>query len=239
MNMKIGNMLQRKRPDTMVQRLGKVVIPLALVVLLSGCGALVTTPPAPIQATASTHVIHPYPTAQGIRTIYQATLTQVYAGWPHDPACAFTSQGLAVHPQQGLAYICLAPTKALTDFSLTATAQQTSGSSTHAYGLVFRHTSPHNYYFFGIDGTGHFTLAVVVNDISHVVLPFTSSSALHNGSHAVNQLQVIMKGKALTLLINGTAVGQATLSTFAQGTVGLRGINNGVVLFTHLTIAYV
>ena len=38
---------------------------------------------------------------------------------------------------------------------------------------------------------------------------------------------------------NGAPVGQATLSTFAGGTVGLRGINNGEVVFQQLLIAQV
>lgn len=121
--------------------------------------------------------------------------------------------------------------------SATALVQQTSGSQSHAFGIAFHHTAPKNYYFFGIDARGRFTLTVVVNDVSHVVLPFTRNMVIHMGMNVTNHLQVIMKGQIATLLVNGSPVGQATLSTFAAGTVGLRGINDGEVIFQQLVIS--
>ena len=117
------------------------------------------------------------------------------------------------------------------------TVQQTSGPPTHAFGIAFRHAAPKSYYFFGIDGRGRFTFTTVVNDVSHTVIPFTPKAAIHTGANARNQLQVIARGQVITLLVNGTPVGQATLSTFASGIVGLRGINDGEVVFQQLSIA--
>jgi hypothetical protein len=59
------------------------------------------------------------------------------------------------------------------------------------------------------------------------------------GMNMTNQLQVIMKGQTTTLLVNGSPVGQATLSTFTSGTIGLRGINDGEVIFHQLSISLV
>lgn len=205
---------------------------------LVGCGTLVTPAPS-LQATASTAVVHPYPTPNGTQTLYSNALTTPAAGWASGPECSFTSNGLVVQPSGGHAYICLAPTASLADVSVTVTVQQTNGLQTHAYGIAFRHAAPKNYYFFGIDGKGRYTLTTVVNDISHTIIPFTAKAAIHSGANATNRLQVIARGNAVTLLVNDAPVGQATLTTYASGTIGLRGINNGSVTFQQLSIAKV
>ena len=46
-----------------------------------------------------------------------------------------------------------------------------------------------------------------------------------------------MKGQHVTLLVNGSPAGQATLSTFANGTIGPRVINDGEVRFQQLSIS--
>ncbi len=220
-----------------IQRTLLVGIVSLLAFWFAGCGALVTTPPPPIHATGSTAITQPYPTPDATKTLYRNALMQQAMGWAKNPACTFTGSGLTVRPGNGQAYICLAPTSPVTDLSATVTVQQTTGSPNHAFGIAFHHAAPKNYYFFGIDVQGRFTLTVVVNDVSHVVLPFTHNAVIHAGMNVTNQLQVIMKGQHATLLVNGSPVGQATLSTFASGTVGLRGINDGNVLFQQLSIS--
>ena len=205
---------------------------------LAGCGAIVTSS-LPIQATTSTSGAQSYPTPTSAQTLYSNALTAPAAGWASGPECAFTSNGLVVRPGGGQAYICLAPTNALADVSVTVTVQQMSGPLTHAYGIALRHTAPKNYYFFGIDGKGRYTFTTVVNDISHTVIPFTSNAAIHSGANAINRLQAIAKGNTITLLVNSATVGQATLTTYASGAIGLRGINDGEVIFQQLTIARV
>lgn len=220
------------------RRAGIVSIIGLIALFLAGCGAIVTSSPS-LQATTSTSVVKSYPTPGSTQSLYRNALTMPATGWANGPECSFTSSGLVVRPQGGHAYICLAPTAPLTDFSVAVSVHQTSGPLTHAYGIAFRHTAPKNYYFFGIDGKGRFTFTTVVNDVSHVVIPFTSNAAIYSGINATNQLQVIAKGRVITLLVNGASVGQATLSTFASGIVGLRGINDGEVAFQQLSIAQV
>lgn len=203
---------------------------------LSGCGALETQQPS-LQATASTAVVRPYPTPGNAHPLYSNALTAPAEGWVSGQECTFTSSGLAVRPGGGQAYICLAPTAPLTDVSVTVMARQTSGSLNHAFGIAFRHAASKSYYFFGIDGRGRYTLTTVINDVSHTIIPFTPQKAIHSGAGASNQLQVIARGQNITLLVNGTPVEQATLATFASGTVGLRGINDGEVVFQQLSIA--
>src|SRR5579859_3546373 len=154
-----------------------------LLVVLAGCGALVTSPPPSIQATGSTAIVKSYPTPQGTLAIYSNALTTLTPGWAHSPECTFTSTGLMVRPNGGKAYICLAPTSPLTDASITVTVQETSGSMNHAYGIAFRHASPQNYYFFGIDGHGRFTFTIVVNDVSHTIIPFTAAPTIRTGTN--------------------------------------------------------
>ena len=219
-----------------IQASGMLCVLSVLSIWLVGCGALVTTPPPPVKATGSTAITKPYPTPDATQTIYSSPLTQATAGWATGPTCTFTANGLMVRPSGGQAYICLAPASPIGDGAVSVTLKQVNGPPNHAFGIAFHHAAPKNYYFFGIDTLGRFTLTVVVNDVSHNVLPFTHNAAIHSGLGATNQLQVIMKGQNVTLLVNGVAVGQATLSSFASGTVGLRGINNGDVLFQQLTI---
>jgi hypothetical protein len=205
---------------------------------LTGCGALVTSQPS-LSAHGSTSVTLPYPTVTTAMLVYRDPLMGPTAGWAHAPECTFTPDGLAVKPNGGQAYICLAPTVPLGDMAVSVTVQQVSGAETHAYGIAFRHNEPKSYYFFGIDSHGRFTLTIVVNDVSHTVMPFAASPAIHTGIGATNELEVIAQGRIITLLVNRAAVGQATMSTFASGTVGLRGINDGVVLVRQLVIARV
>lgn len=212
---------------------------LAGLVGLAGCGALVTTPPPPVHATYSTHITTPRATPSAAAPVYANTLatTTTPSGWSTQSVCSFTPQGLVVQPSGGQAYICLAPAASLSDLSVTVRVQQLSGSATHAYGVVFHHNEPKSYYFFGVDSSGHYTLTVVTHDVSQTVIPFTANSAIHAGVGATNILQIVSVGPQVTLFVNGTAVGEATLSTFASGTVGLRGINDGQARFSHLTIA--
>ncbi|MGH2515468.1 MAG: hypothetical protein ACRDHP_07415 [Ktedonobacterales bacterium] len=219
--------------------LGGTAALVALVALaLGGCGALVTPPPN-LHAAGSTAVTHPYATPAATQPLYSNPLTSAVPGWANVPECVFTANGLSVRPSGGQAYICLAPVTAPDNVSITVTVQQESGPPTHSYGIAFRHAAPKSYYFFGIDSHGRFMLSVVVNDVSHTVIPFTASAAIHSGPGASNQLQVVAQGQTATLLVNGAPVGQATLSTFSSGAVGLRGIDSGNVVFSQLTIAQV
>lgn len=208
----------------------------ALLFSLAGCGALaVTTPPAP-HGTGSTAITTPYPTIQNATPIYQAPLTSQTAGWANDPACTFGPNGLSVQPQQGQAYICLAPVAALADFSVTVTTTQANGATNHGYGIAFRHNDPKSYDFFGIDSQGRFVVTIVISDRSTTIIPFTANAAIKRGNMTSNTLTVIMRGATATFLVNNVAVGQATLSDFASGTIGLRGINDGAVRFCDLII---
>ena len=210
-----------------------------LVVWLTACGALDTSPSPPITATSSTAITRSYPTPDPAQALYSNALTQQAAGWAKSPTCVFTSNGLVVRPDGGQAYLCLAPTSSLGDLAASVTVQQKSGANNQAFGIAFHHIAPKNYYFFGIDGRGHFTATAVVNDVRQVVIPFTSNAAIHTGTNATNRLQVIAKGQTVTFLVNSVAVGQASLSTFATGTVGLRGISDGEVVFQQLSISSV
>lgn len=168
--------------------------------------------------------------------LYRNDLTAASPAWANGAQCAFTGSGLTVAPSGGQAYICLAPLSPQSDIAITVSVRQQSGSATHAYGIVLRHAAAHNYYFFGINSHGRFTFTVVVNNVSKTIIAFTASPAIHSGAGVENQLQVIAKGQVMTLLVNGLPVGQVTLATFPNGGIGLRGINDGVVVFRQLVV---
>jgi hypothetical protein len=217
-------------------RLIACVLPGMLALWLTSCGALVTTAPT-ITATISTTVTPPRPTPSTTGPIYQAPLMGQAAGWPTAAVCQATAQGMVVKPSGGQAYICLAPAPAIADASITVTVEHLSGTPTHAFGIALRHNAPKSYYFFGIDEAGRVTFEVVVNDVGHSVIPFQPAAAIRRGAGVTNTLRVVAQGQTITLYVNGTAVGQATLSTFASGTIGLRGVNDGAVRFTQLIVA--
>src|ERR1700736_3792619 len=106
------------------RRAGIVSIIALIALFVAGCGAIVTSSP-PLQATASTSVVKSYPTPGSAQSLYSNALTAPATGWASGPECSFTSSGLMVRPQGGQAYICFAPTAALTDVSVTVTVQQT------------------------------------------------------------------------------------------------------------------
>lgn len=204
---------------------------------VSACGALATTPP-PTQGSGSASVTQPYPTPGTATPLYQASLATATAGWATDGStspCTFANGGLTVSPMSGQAYICLAPMTPASDMAVTVTVRQLSGPPTHGYGIAFRHTVPKSYYFFGINGQQRFTLTIVTNDVSQTVIPFTLAPAINASGE--NQLRVIMRGQVATLFVNNSAVGQATLTAFAQGVAGLRGVNDGTVVFRDLVVA--
>lgn len=237
MNQTMNRRRLRRRLEA-VTRLVYVGAAGALAVALAGCGALVTAPPR-IQATYSTQVTTPRATPGATAPVYHNALTGgvTPTGWSTNPVCDFATNGLIVRPANGQAYICLAPSAPLSTVAVTVTLAQQSGASNHAAGIAFRHSAAKSYYFFGVDESGRYTLTVVTNDVGHTVIPFTANAAIHSGPGATNRLQILMKGQHVTLFVNGAAVGEATLSTYASGTVGLRGVNDGQTQFTDLTIA--
>src|ERR1700724_772873 len=100
------------------QRVGVACSIGVIALWLAGCGAIVTSSP-PSQATTSTSGVKSYPTPGSAQSLYSNALTVQAAGWASGPECTFTRSGLVVQPNGGQAYICLAPTSSLTDFSVT------------------------------------------------------------------------------------------------------------------------
>lgn len=204
------------------------------VIAINGCGALVSSPPV-VNDKGTTHGTITAPTAT-TRTIYSSDLRTMQPGWASGPICSFTAQGLQVNPQNNQAYICLAPIPAQMNMSISVVVQQVNGAPNHGYGIAFRHNDPKSYYFFAIDSGGRFRVDTVINDRSTTLIPFTANAAIVKGLGRSNTLLVIVQGQQATFLVNGTPVGQATLKTFGNGTIGLRGVSDGAVLFTQFSV---
>lgn len=111
-----------------------------------------------------------------------------------------------------------ADTKSLDNFSLTVDVQQTDGSLSSDYGLIFREDANNNFYYFGIDNDS-FHLSVSYNDEWIDVIDWTTSSAIR--SDGPNRLTVIAEGSHFIFLINDQYVADVTDDHIARGTVAL------------------
>lgn len=109
-------------------------------------------------------------------------------------------------------------TKSVSDFFLTVEAQQTDGSRSSNFGLIFREDTKSNFYYFGIDKDGFF-VSLHYNDKWIDVIDFTSSSAILPASP--NRLTVIASGSHFTFLINDQFVANATDDRISRGTTAL------------------
>lgn len=157
------------------------------------------------------------------------SMLTVDSGWTNDSHCYFDSDGY--HIRDG--YLCFAPIGNQVDGTESVTVKQITGSTTWAYGLIFRHVSTGNYYLLGIDSDSEWVFAKVVNHNITNLQKFTFNAVIKGGLDAANTLSVTMKGTTFDCYINGQKVGTIHDSTFPQGKWGLDGGAPGVnVVFT-------
>ena len=112
-----------------------------------------------------------------------------------------------------------ANTKSVNDFFLTVEAQQTDGSRSSDYGLIFRRDAIYrNFYYFGIDDD-RFFVSLYYNDKWIDLIDRTSSGAIQPSSS--NRLTVIATGSQFTFLINDQFVANTTDDRISLGKTGL------------------
>jgi hypothetical protein len=169
--------------------------------------------------------------------IYQSSLKGSPDNWEVGADCAPKSDGY--HIMSGS--ICYAPIGSQADADIKVSVVQLSGSTELFYGIVLRSTPREHYYLFGIDGNGKW---LFVNVPSTTRLPVsviaqTLDSAIHSGLHAVNILEVKMKGSHFEFFINGAKVGEINDSHYVTGQIGLSGEDGVEVVYTDLSIVKV
>jgi hypothetical protein len=159
------------------------------------------------------------------------SLTSTASGWTTDSSCSFKSDGYHDTSTE----ICFAPSNPVSNGSISVETTEATGSSSTAYGIVFRHASTGNYYVFYIGGSGQWGLDKVVGG-SDSNLGGGANAAIKTGAGAVNSLKVTLSGSSYTFYVNGAQVGTATDSTFSQGDTGLVGADSADIVFTNFEI---
>jgi hypothetical protein len=77
-------------------------------------------------------------------------------------------------------------------------------------GLVFWTADPNNYYGLIISSAGSFSVSEQSGAQSSTPVPWTKSSALRTGTNVINELEVSLAGKQVTIIINGQQVASFT-----------------------------
>lgn len=227
-------------PQPKKSRAGLIVgIIVAVVVLLAACTggtiwALSSLGQATVTNLSGTPGASASPTP-GEVVIYGNTFASNADGWAQDPGhCYLDKDGY--HAANN--YICLAPIGDQTDVTITATVQQLSGPTTHAYGVPFRYASDGNFYDFMIDSNGKWLFDKCVNTTCTRLVDFTPNAAIKGGLHTANTLKVTAAGSHFEFFVNDTKVGSADDSTFTSGAVGVDGGDKGVTcVFTNFIVS--
>lgn len=108
--------------------------------------------------------------------------------------------------------------KDVTDFMVEAEARLDSGPLTGQYGIIFRFDNG-NYYSFGINGRGWFTVRKHMDGKVYELIPLTETYILNKG-YAKNRLGVKAEGNVLSLYINGKMVRAIADTSLTHGDVG-------------------
>lgn len=169
--------------------------------------------------------------------IYQDSFLDSPSDWASDADCAFKSDGY--HVAGGTA--CFGPsTLEPTNADVQVTLQAAKTGQDTGYGIALRRVSSGNFYTFEITPDGRWAFFKWVNGSAKVVADLQSSSAIQTGSGATNQLRVLAVGSNFTFYINGTQVGTASDSTYAQGRIGVvtdDSNSSSQVIFTNFSVS--
>jgi hypothetical protein len=164
--------------------------------------------------------------------IYGDTFASNADGWSSDPGhCYFGSDGY-----HAAGYICYAPAGNQTDVIVSTTVQQTSGSTTEGYGLVFRRVASGNYYRFMIDSASEWFADKCVDDNCTALVDYKSDTAIKGGLKTPNTLRVSAIGSHFDFFVNDTKVGSADDSSFSSGLVGVGGPISSDSVFTNFLV---
>jgi len=120
----------------------------------------------------------------------------------------------------------------LTNFYLETTAQPGACSGTDRYGLVFRSPENNQGYIYGFSCDGQFSLRKWDGKNFTTIVDWTQNEAIKSGADQSNRLGIMVKGNQFTLYANGVQVGQASDSSYTQGTLGFFTAASSTANFT-------
>jgi hypothetical protein len=128
------------------------------------------------------------------------------------------------------------------DFVLEVEAQLLAGASDSSYGVLFRQDDNGRFYRFEITGNGLFMLERRNGDGSwtRLIDEWTESTAIHQGTNAVNRLRVEAVGSQIAVYANDQLLHEVSDSAYPTGTIALDAGTFGQpglqVAFDNLTV---
>ena len=104
------------------------------------------------------------------------------------------------------------------DFAIEVETQLDSGPLTGQYGMIFRFDDG-NYYSFGINGRGWFTVRKHMDGKVYEMIPLTETYILNKG-YETNRLGITAEGNTLSFYINGKMVRALADTSLTHGDIG-------------------
>lgn len=207
-----------------------------VVIAAAGAGVLyLTRHSSPTVGTGTTGAATATATnTPGPAVLYQNALTTPDPAWQQDQNCFFRSDGYHIVGFN----ICFAPIADQQNTDIKVDMTVLNGDQGAPHGIVFRHNSNPDRYAFDLDSYGDwvFFKCIAAQNKCVSVVDYRPNSAIHQGLHATNTLEVIAVGSHFTFKVNGTEVGAADDSSLSVGAVGFEGHDNSEVVFSNLTI---
>ena len=122
------------------------------------------------------------------------------------------------------------------NFTLEADAVQVTGSPESSYGVLFRMSSPSEFYRFAIRGDGLYMIERHDPDgWTRFMKDWEPTNAIHQGAGQNNHLKVIAEGDTFSFYVNDIVVAQISDGRYAQGNIAL---DAGTFGQTNLQVAF-
>jgi hypothetical protein len=188
--------------------------------------------------------VHPKPTITPTATAtppqnvtVQDPLTKRPTRWTEEQNCSIHEDGYHITGNN----ICFLASAPIRDSYITVTVLQIAGVEDLSYGITLRRASAGNYYSFEIDGSGRwyfYKSALDVNDAPVLTLlaSHADNPSINKGRFHSNTLQIRATGSHFEFFVNNVKVGQATDSSYAQGTIGLGSNDQLEVVYTNFIL---
>ncbi|MEO6734225.1 MAG: tetratricopeptide repeat protein [Ferruginibacter sp.] len=124
------------------------------------------------------------------------------------------------------------------DFSIETAAEYYTGPNNYSYGLIFGGKDFSNAYHFGVSPNGNFTFFYYFQGTPKIVIPWTVSNAIKQGSHVKNVLKIEKIANRLLFYINGIKVTETTNGGFFGNNIGFMLSLSQSVAYHYLTVKY-
>ena len=176
----------------------------------------------------------PAPSPTPVETVqFQDPLSSNTGAWPVSGHCQFANGGYQISG----AWLCYAPGDQPGDATFSVRAQQIGGPADQFYGILFRATGDHAYYFFGIDANQQWTFSLVMDGTGDPIVAPTTNPHINGGLNATNILTVRARASHFVFYLNGVEVGHADDSRLFSGQTALTNTSGDLmVVYNDFTI---